>query len=428
MKRSVKLMFALCLIAVLCFSLTIYAAPQANLRFVWWGGESRHKATMDAIELYMKENPGVKINGEYGGFSGYQQKLLTQLAGGMAPDIIQIDQPWLADMMSQGDLFVDLYKQKEIQLSGFDKKFLKSQCEWNGKLAGLPTGVSGLIYFANTDFLAKHKIAPTIKWDWDKLLEVGTRVHKENKDHYLLTMDLTHLEYMIKMYVKQNTGIQQWVNDDFTPGFDKASLTKAFAYYQKLLQTGTIPPLEDTILFTGKTEQNPKWGNGQIGLAENWVSASPLFTLDGKLKLAVMAPPVMSGSKNSGIIVRPAQMIVINKKSSNVKEAAKFVNWFFNNSKAAMLLKTERGIPPTQSALKALQNANQIEANMVKGINLSMKAAGTPENALTTNKELNTIFDDYIQKVGFKRLTPEDAADRMLKDFKAKLAELKNQK
>ena len=152
MKRLVKLILAVSLIGMMLLSLSTYAAPQTALRFMWWGGEARHKVTMDAIQLYMKQNPNVKIVGEYGGFSGYQQKLLTQLAGNTAADIIQIDQPWMGDLMSQGDLFLDLYKAQEIKLGNFEKNLLKSQCEWNKKLIGLPTGSNGIIYVVNKDF------------------------------------------------------------------------------------------------------------------------------------------------------------------------------------------------------------------------------------------------------------------------------------
>jgi hypothetical protein len=31
------------------------------LRFLWWGSESRHKATLDAIKLFEEKNPGIKI-------------------------------------------------------------------------------------------------------------------------------------------------------------------------------------------------------------------------------------------------------------------------------------------------------------------------------------------------------------------------------
>lgn len=427
MKRSVRLFFGICLALILVLNLSVYAAPKTNLRFMWWGGESRHKATMAAIELYMQKNPNVKIEGEYGGFTGYQQKLLTQLAGGTAADIIQIDQPWMGELMSRGKLFADLNTLKDIDLSTFDKNFLENQCQWGNKLIGLPTGLNGLSFFANTAFFAKHNIPLDIKWDWEEMIAIGTRINKQYKTNYLLTMDISHMQNLLKMYMLQHNGSENWVNEDFTLGFDKKDLTEAFAYYLRLIETGTIPPLEETVLLDSKTEQNPRWISGDIGIAQNWASSVSLFNLDGKIKLDVVSLPMLKKSNNTGILVRPSQLMVVNNKSSNVKEAAKFVNWFFNDPEAILILKSERGIPSTNSATKLLEKNKLIDPIMAKGINLAMKDAGLPENSLTTNKELITIFGEYIQQVGFKRLTPAKAADQMMKSYQLKLKELKAQ-
>jgi oligogalacturonide transport system substrate-binding protein len=428
MKSSVRICLLVCLVMMLLFSVSVWAAPQVSLRFMWWGGESRHKATMDAIQLYMKQNPNVKISGEYGGFSGYQQKLLTQLAGGTAADIIQIDQPWMADLMSQGNLFVNLYRAKGMDISEFDKNFLKNQCTWKRQLVGLPTGLNGLTYVANAVFLKKYHIASDFKWNWDNLVETGAKIHRENKNDYLLVIGGDQIRMLIKMYVKQHTGVSQWINNDFTPGFDQKSLTEALTYYQKLIQSGTVPPMEELILFEAKMENNPKWSAGEIGISQDWVSTVDRYYLNGKVKLDVMLPPVLPKAKTAGIFVRPSQLLVINKKSSHVKEATKFVNWFFNNPEAILTLGTARGIPPTKIGLKTLEKKKLLDPNVVKGLNLAVKNTGVPENALSNNKELLNIFTDYIQTVGFGKLSPEEAAGRMLKDIKAKLAELKAQK
>ena len=44
---------------------------QVTLRFAWWGGDSRHTATLEAIAAYEKQNPNVKIEAEYQGYDGY---------------------------------------------------------------------------------------------------------------------------------------------------------------------------------------------------------------------------------------------------------------------------------------------------------------------------------------------------------------------
>ncbi len=54
---------------------------KVTLRFSWWGGDSRHEATLACIDAYMEENPNIVIEAEYGGFDGYQQKISAALPG-----------------------------------------------------------------------------------------------------------------------------------------------------------------------------------------------------------------------------------------------------------------------------------------------------------------------------------------------------------
>ena len=105
MKNRKKIISILCVLSITasmfvgCGSASKEAAKdsskgdQVTLRFSWWGSDVRHKATLEAIDLYMKQNPNVKIEAEYGGVDGYQDKLSTQLGGGTAPDLIQVDNP-----------------------------------------------------------------------------------------------------------------------------------------------------------------------------------------------------------------------------------------------------------------------------------------------------------------------------------------------
>ena len=82
---------------------------QVTLRFSWWGGDSRHEATLACIEAFEKENPNIKIEAEYGGFDGYQDKMSASLSGQTEADIMQMDQPWMATFMAQNpDFFVNI--------------------------------------------------------------------------------------------------------------------------------------------------------------------------------------------------------------------------------------------------------------------------------------------------------------------------------
>jgi multiple sugar transport system substrate-binding protein len=88
--------------AVLSLALTgCGGAPQASsdgpvtLRFSWWGSDTRHKMTEKLIAAFEAENPNINVEGEYGDWSGYWDKLATQVASQDAPDIIQMDAAYL---------------------------------------------------------------------------------------------------------------------------------------------------------------------------------------------------------------------------------------------------------------------------------------------------------------------------------------------
>ena len=46
---------------------------QITLRMTWWGDQPRHDYTLEVIELYQEQNPGVKIEAEYASWDDYWQ-------------------------------------------------------------------------------------------------------------------------------------------------------------------------------------------------------------------------------------------------------------------------------------------------------------------------------------------------------------------
>lgn len=85
-----------------------------TLRFSWWGGETRHNATMAAVDAFEEEYPWITVECEYSSWDGWVDKVATQLAGGTAPDLMQINWDWLYQFSSDGSKFVDLNQYKDI--------------------------------------------------------------------------------------------------------------------------------------------------------------------------------------------------------------------------------------------------------------------------------------------------------------------------
>src|SRR6266567_3754411 len=74
-----------------CGSATGGSGGQQTIRFVWWGNQDRATATNKAIALFEQRNPDIHVQTEFSGYSAYVQKLTTEVAGGAAPDLIQLD-------------------------------------------------------------------------------------------------------------------------------------------------------------------------------------------------------------------------------------------------------------------------------------------------------------------------------------------------
>lgn len=419
-----------CIVAILVVGIlgTIQAArpKKKQLRFSWWGGDVRHQATLEAIELYTKKNPNIKIEAEYGGFSSYYQKLVTQLAGGTAADIIQIDYKWVHDLAAQGELFVNMNKLTDkIDMSGFDMQFARDHGAEGDYLLGLPTGMNGFCLVANTELLEKEGIPLENNWDWDKIIEEGVKLQKKDKNKHLLCLTTNHFSYLLKMQIKQKTG-KNFINDDFTLAFTKQQLVEVLSYIRKMVDLGIVPPFEESVLFDNVgSEQNTYWLEGDYGFFTTWASSTPPIISSSKFKVDVARYPVPKEAKNPGIMTTPSQILSINSRSKYIDEAAKFVNWFFNDKEAIMALKDSRGVPPTQKARQILAENNLLDPVIAKGVEITLPYSGGPENALSLNKEIETILHDYIQQVGFKRLTPEKAAEALIVDLNNKLADLK---
>ncbi|MCR8635061.1 ABC transporter substrate-binding protein [Paenibacillus radicis (ex Xue et al. 2023)] len=397
-----------------------------TLRFAWWGSDSRHKATLDVINLYKQKNPNVTIEAEYSGFDGYEQKIKTQLAGGTAPDILQLDQPWLAELTNGNELLLDLGTQKNLDLSKFDATYLKNFSTYNNKVVGLPMGTNGRTIVFNKTLAEKLGIPYNQAWTWDNLLEEGTKLHAKDSKMFLMNSDLGVIQIMLASMLRQKTNAPM-VKDDNTLTFTKEQATEAFDWIQKAFKAGVFQPLGESQLFAGKTDQNPKWINQELVAIEGWSSEVIKFkdTLPKGTEIESVLPAAYKDSKTGAAVIRPSMVVSVNKRSENQDAATKFVNWLLTDIEAAKILGDVRAVPALETTKNAVVEANKLDKNVAKAVDLASKSQAIPDNAISLNSQLIDIGKDIVQKVAFGKTSPSDAADELIKRYTDKLKELK---
>lgn len=387
------------------------AAENIQLRFMWWGNDDRHERTLKVIELYEEQNPHVQITAEYGGYDGYYEKVTTQLSGGTAPDIIQVLPQWTSDLYSSiGEAFVDLYTNDTIDYSDFDENFLESCCVYDGKLVGLPTGVNAMNFLINTAVAEEAGIdVYDGNYTWDKLIEDAKKVQEYNPEYYMVNYDLTTLgKEFIWGYLAQLTG-NEMVQPDNTLGFTEEDLTKTFELIKSLYDNKVFEPVADAAAYDNARNTNPKWINHEYVGLFGVTSLTVGNYYDFKDTADVILPPMLADAKDPGMQLSPSQSISINAGSAHIDEAAKFLNFFFNDEEAAKILGDCRSIPCTNTARRICEEEGLIDPLSVKAVELLNPIATDVQN-LTLPTEIATIMKDASDKVAYNQGTPAEIA------------------
>lgn len=328
------------------------------------GGNSRHQATLKALEAFEKTHPEIKVKAEYTGWDGHLSRLTTQMASGTEPDVMQTNWPWLIIFSKNGEGYYDLNTLKnELDLNQYQAKDLQSTTI-NGKLNGLPISVNAPVFYYNDVTWKKAGLAyPTT---WDAFFASGKSFQQKLGNNYypysMVDQDVILLlnAYMMQKYQKpmfDSRGKFTW-ND--------AQWEEAFSFVKRLSDDHVVPsPKTLSSYGKGNLYEMKPWINGEWGGTFTWNISIRMYinnlTPPAKLELGdyVMLP----GVTESGVYFKTAQMFSVAKSSKHPKEAAMLVNFLLNDPQAIEALGLERGIPLSKTAETLLTQKGVIDPN-----------------------------------------------------------------
>ncbi|WEJ83178.1 ABC transporter substrate-binding protein [Kluyvera intermedia] len=373
-------------IASLLLSCTsVWAQQPVELRMSWWGGNSRHQATLKALEAFEKTHPDIKVKAEYTGWDGHLSRLTTQMASGTEPDVMQTNWPWLIIFSKNGEGYYDLNKLKDqLDLSQYQAKDLQSTTV-KGKLNGLPISVNAPVFYYNDTTWKKAGLS--YPKTWDEFFAAGKTFQQKLGNNYypysMVDQDVILLlnAYMMQKYQKpmfDSSGKFTWSEEQWAEAFN----------FVKRLSDDHILPSPKTLSSYGKGnlyEMKP-WIAGEWGGLFTWNITIRMFannmTPPAKLVLGdyVMQP----GSDESGVYFKTAQMFSVAKSTKHPKEAAILVNFLLNDPQSVEALGLERGIPLSKAAETLLTEkgvidpADPVVAGLRQAQSLHTTAVATP--------------------------------------------------
>jgi multiple sugar transport system substrate-binding protein len=386
-----------------------------TIRWAFWGNSTRIELTQRAIDLYQSQNPGVQIHAEpYDGNSSELQTVMTQIAGGNAPDIIQMGGNW-PDLVSQA-LPLESYAGTLLDTQNIDQGALDMVSQ-NGRLYGISVGNTylGLVY--NKGMLQragaplpKHNmsydelraylmsIKPLLPEGVYPMMDVGFTSQSETYfGHYLRTRGLVSYNAAAK-----STQVTAAVIKDYLD---------MFADYRA---NGLIPPAEIAAQFAEANSDSSALVAGRVALT--FLAASQLSGFEASMtdELDLTTMPG-ANAQNKAHWAQLSQVMMVNKDSKNPQEAVKFINWIVTSPDAGRILGTNRGISAS-STYRAGVQANPTDAKILVlaeaiGSFLSPESDHFPNDAELVSQEFliyqSVYFDQFDTAQGAQRLYDE---------------------
>ncbi len=399
-----------------------------TLRMAWWGSQTRHDITVQAIELYESENPNVTIEYEFYSFDDYFTKLKTLVASDQVWDIFQLggNFPQYMDKIYFLNEFIE---SGVIDTSDISDSYLKITQDTDGNQIGLSNGLNtyGIAY--DVDMFTEAGVdLPTDDWTWDDFKAAAEKIHEYTGEFGVSGFTSSEFIAGCSTYIGQQGAVGEYsfFNLDLTGmGFDDPEmLTPYIQMKADLIKEGAAPDagaemeitnIENDFLVTGEA-------------AMTWVAVNQFPTIydicaaEGRT-LALATIPKVTKDGPSGAMIQSSQMLCVSQDSANKEEAAKFISWFQNSTECNNILQGERGIPintTVREALKAVAtDGQQIMYDYVDKV-------GTfeiPEkiNVLSPDGQDEVVanYRNYIQQVVSGEITASEAAEKTYRDAEA---------
>jgi oligogalacturonide transport system substrate-binding protein len=381
-----------------------------TLRFSWWGGDARHEATLAVIDQFQKQYPWITIDAEYSAQDGYNDKLMTQLASGTAPDIMQIETGAGPEYFGQGQLYN--LSELDIDFSNFDEGFLINNGHFGSDSQyAIPMGKAGSAIIVNQDLAEKIGIDFTTEYDWNQLLEWGKKVQSYDPSLYLISGNLDFMmAFIMRTWGRQMNG-QPIIGPDSKLVMTEEQFEKALTFVKDLYETKTAVPLSYMASYGTSNQDDPNWIAGKYVCNVGYTSSVEVMAAaNPNAKYIAGNMPILTDALSDGWVNDCPQYVGIYAKSKHPKEAAMFLDFFFNNDEAIKTLGTVRSVPPTAKAQEITEAAGSLNPLTKMAVDVSQKYNGVSDSGKTTSAEVTAILKDAYETVAYGVKTPAEAA------------------
>lgn len=236
---------------------------EASLTISNWGNPGDEAVYEAAIERFNEKYPNVEVTNNFTqvvNWSDYINKILTSIAAGDAPDVINIATEGVEFGLSN-DLFMPLTnyieQDESVQelIADIDPALIEGFTK-DGETYLLPNNWNAMVMYYNTEMFEEAGIErPSDDWTWDDFRSVAEELTTGSGGSQVYGFGLQNYTFAYIPWLYSNGG--SLASEDLTePTIDSPEVVESMEFLQSLVQDGLAPEpagTEANNLFTSGT-------------------------------------------------------------------------------------------------------------------------------------------------------------------------------
>lgn len=391
------------------------------VRFAWWGNDYLNRQTQAVIDLFTSRHPDIPVAPEPGEWGSYWDKLATMTAANDAPDVINMDQKYIAEYGERGAL-MNLREATGLELGTIDEQALAAG-SYTDQLYGISTGQNAYTVVANPRLFADAglDLPDDQTWTWDDYREAATKIGQDSGGKIIGTAYGINEAYLI-IWLRQRG--EQLYTPDGTLGYRPETLIDFFAELHALMEAGAGPGAERYVEEADASLEQSAFGTNRAAMT--WYWTNQLGSLEGTSgsDLVQLRPPSRTGrAADNGLYYKPSMFWSLSARTERRDQAITFLNFLINDPDAARTLLVDRGAPINRATRPAVEEAlRPVDLESLRFLDgLAGEIKDAPPVPPVGASDVQNVLKRYVSDVFFTRLTPEQAAERFTTEVQGML-------
>lgn len=392
------------------------------LTISWWGSQSRNDRQQQVDDLFVHDNPGVTIDGQFSQYGDYWQKLATGAAGRQMPDIIAMDLPYLNQYISNG-LVQDLTPYIDsgiIDASNVSDAILETGQGEDSGVYAMSSGVNApaLIY----DKTLLDSLGITIRPDWtvDDFIDICRQVQrktgtKTNAGYY---RDANVMEYQLRaqgMALYDGEQLNVHDPDVIEPYFAifETGIEEGWHLEPELFTEINLSVINQDPLIAYSDNAHRSWC--AFGWSNSLSGMQSLVTNGDDLALA----PWPSSDLSKANYVHPGQFFAISRDCENPELAAEWINFYVNDQQANEIMGVDRGMPINSKMVDAVWDSlSDDDKESIDYVRQVVEPASSPINPPSPAKAIkinSAIMPSVQEELLYGKIDAKTAAESFIR-------------